>query len=86
MKASFLKSSKLRLEGVYTALFDDAITPVMLSVVGVIFAVELTANLVNGSGVIALLHLTIIGLLEIAILGLLSTALVRKLHCFLKQR
>ena len=67
-------------------MLNDSTTPFMLTIVGFIFAVELAANIANGSGVIAMIHLTVIGALEVAIVALLGTALVRKVRAFLKSR
>ncbi len=81
-----MKPLKKRLQETCDALLDDSTTPVMLTIVGFIFAVELAANIANGSGAIAVLHLTVIGSLEVAIVALLGTALVRKVRSFLKTR
>ena len=75
-----------RLSETHEALFSDTVTPFMLFIVSVIFAVELIANVANGRGAIALIHLIVIGLLELVILGFLGTFLVRKTRSIFKAR
>ena len=86
MKSLRLKTITRRLSNTHDALFSDAVTPVMLSIVSIIFAVELTANIANGSGAIALMHLLIIGLIELLILGMLGALVVRKTRSFFRAR
>ncbi len=86
-RVSFLKKLKRYIASLYKSLFDDGfVTPLMLLVVAVIFGIELSANAINGNGVIAILHLIIIGSLEVAIVTMLLIALTQKILTMIRSR